>query len=238
MLKYKMELMKRSWIYVLIGSIIIPACGGGQGARNSPENNSAMRQTGNIEIREIKRDLQQLDSTLTIESAKVKNLVAAVTNINNRVEEFDLRLLIIESVMISSNSSGHSFAQKPLSAEVYKVEYQNALQAFNSSRYDVALAGFRKLVNSNPNSELADNSQYWIGESYYGLKDYERALLEFEIVFTFPNNNKMDDAQIKLGICYLKLKNRVRAKEEFNRLIQIFPESEYISLSNQLISKL
>ncbi len=238
MLKYTIELMIRSWIYVLIGSIIISACGGGQAARNSPENNSAMQQSGNIEIRELKRDLQQLDSTLTVESAKVNNLIAAVTNINNQVEEFDLRLLIIESAMITSNSSGYSIPQIPLSPEVYKAEYQNALQAFDSSRYNDALAGFQKLINSNPNSELADNSQYWIGESYYGLKDYERALLEFEKVFTFPNNNKMDDAQIKLGICYIKLKNLVKAKEEFNRLIQIFPESEYIPLSNQLISKL
>lgn len=238
MLKYKMEVMKRSWIYVLIGSIIIPACGGGQSARSSAENNSAMQQTGNIEIRELKRDLQQLDSTVAVESVKVNNFIAAVTHINNRVEEFDLRLLKIESIMVTLNSSGYSIPQVPLSPKVYKVEYRNALQAFDSSRYNDALASFQKLINSNPNNELADNSQYWIGESYYGLKDYERALLEFEKVFTFPNNNKMDAAQIKLGICYLKLKNLVKAKEEFNRLIQIFPESEYIPLSNQLISKL
>ena len=238
MLHYKMEHMKRSWIYALIGSIIIPACGGGQVARISAENNSSVQQTGNIEVRELKRALQKLDSTLTVEAAKVNNLVAAVTNINNQVEEFDLRLLIMESAMITSNSSGYSIHQIPLSPEVYKVEYHNALRAFDSSRYNDALAGFQKLIKSNPNNELADNSQYWIGESYYGLKDYERALLEFEKVFTFPNNNKMDDAQIKLGICYLKLKNVVKAKEEFNRLIQIFPQSEYIPLSNKLISKL
>lgn len=238
MLKYKMEFMKRSWIYVLIGSVMIPACGGGQATMNSGGNNSAMQQTGDINIREIKRDLEQLDSTLTVESAKVSNLIAAITHINNRVEEFDLRLLKIESMMVTSNSGRYSIPQSPLSPEVYKVEYQNALQAFDASRYSDALTGFQKLVNTNPNNSLADNSQYWIGESYYGLKEYERALLEFEKVFTFPNNNKMDAAQLKLGICYLRLKNRVKAKEEFNRLIQIFPESEYINLSNQLISKL
>ena len=217
---------------------MIPSCGGGQTARNSAENNTAMQQTGDIEVRELKRDLQQLESSLTVESVKVNNLVAAITHINNRVEEFDLRLLKIESIMVTSNNSRYSIPQIPLSPEVYKVEYQNALQAFNSSRYNDALAGFQKLIKSNPNNELADNSQYWIGESYYGLKDYERALLEFEKVFTFPNNNKMDAAQLKLGICYLKLKNLVKAKEEFNRLIQIFPKSEYIPLSNQLISRL
>jgi len=217
---------------------MIPACGGGQAARNSGSNNSAAQQIDDADLRELKRDLRQLDSTLTAESAKVKNLMAAVTNINNRVEEFDLRLLVIESSMIRSSSNGHLMPQIPLSPDIYKIKYQNALQAFDSSRYNDALASFQKLINSNPNNDLADNSQYWIGESYYGLKDYERALLEFEKVFTFPNNNKMDDAQIKLGICYLKLKNLVKAKEEFNRLIQIFPDSEYIALSNQLISKL
>lgn len=238
MLNYKTEFMKRSWIYVLVGTFMIPACGGGQATQNSGGNNFAMQMNGNIDIREIKMDLHQLDSTLTVESVKINNLVAAITHINNRVEEFDLRLLKIESMMVTSNSGGYSIPRTPLSPEVYKVEYQNALQAFGASRYSDALTGFQKLVNSNPNSSLADNSQYWIGESYYGLKDYERALLEFEKVFTFPNNNKMDAAQLKLGICYLRLKNRAKAKEEFTRLIQIFPESEYITLSNQLISQL
>ena len=235
---HKMEYMKRSWIYVLIGSILIPACGGSQAARNPDENSPATEQTADRGIRELIRDLQRLDSTLAVQSAKVNNLIAAVTNINNQVEEYDLRLLKVESMMATSGNSRYSFLQSPLSPEVYLVEYENGLQAFNSARYNAALIAFQKLVNSNPNNELADNSQYWIGESYYGLKDYERALLEFEKVFTFPNNNKMDAAQLKLGICYLKLKNPAKAKEEFNRLIQYYPESEYIPLSNLLIKKL
>ena len=179
-----------------------------------------------------------LDSTLAVESTKVNNLIAAVTHINNRVEEFDLRLLRVESMMATSSGTGYSSPQIPLSPQVYEIEYQNALKAFDSSQYEVSLNAFQKLVNSNPNHVLADNSQYWIGECYYGLKDYERALLEFEKVFTFPNNNKMDAAQLKLGICYLRLKNPDKAKQELNRLIQFFPESEYIALSNKIINKL
>ena len=179
-----------------------------------------------------------LDSTLAVQSTKVNNLIAAVTHINNRVEEFDLRLLRVESMMATSSGTGYSSPQIPLSSQVYEIEYQNALKAFDSSQYKVALNVFQKLVNSNPNHVLADNSQYWIGECYYGLKDYERALLEFEKVFTFPNNNKLDAAQLKLGICYLRLKNPDKAKQELNRLIQFFPESEYIALSNKIINKL
>lgn len=238
MLKYKIKLMKRSWIYVLIGSIMIPACGGGQAARTPSENTPVMQQTSDLEIRELKRNLQMLDSTLAVQSTKVNNLIAAVTHINNRVEEFDLRLLRVESMMATSSGTGYSSPQIPLSSQVYEIEYQNALKAFDSSQYKVALNVFQKLVNSNPNHVLADNSQYWIGECYYGLKDYERALLEFEKVFTFPNNNKLDAAQLKLGICYLRLKNPDKAKQELNRLIQFFPESEYIALSNKIINKL
>ncbi len=230
--------MKSYWIYVLFGLAIIPACGGGKAARTPIESSPVPQQRGDREIGDLKRDIELLDSTLAAETAKVNNLKAAVTHINNRMEEIDLRLLKVESMMISHNGNGYVNPQVPLNPEVYETEYQSALQAFNSSRYDDALTLFQKLVNSNPNSELADNSQYWIGECYYGLKDYERALLEFEKVFTYPNNNKMDAAQIKLGICYLKLKNPKKAEEEFNRLIQLYPESEYILLSNKLINKL
>lgn len=235
---HKIEYMIRPWIYVLIGSIIIPACGGSQAAKN-PDNISPVTGiSGDREIENIKRDLQQLDSTLSAASAKVDNLIAAVTHINNRVEEFDLRLLKIESMVATSGNRVYSYSQMPLSPEVYLSKYKTGFQAFSASRYNDALSVFQKLVSSNPNNELSDNAQYWIGESYYGLEDYERALLEFEKVFTFPNNNKMDAAQLKLGICYLKLKNPAKAKEEFMRLVQFYPESEYIPLSNRLINNL
>ncbi len=84
---------------------------------------------------------------------------------------------------------------------------------------------------------MSDNCQYWIGESYYDMGNYEQAIISFEQVFSFTNSNKDDDAQLKLGICYHKLNNQEKAKEEFQRLITYYPDSEYVSIARSYLNK-
>ena len=80
--------------------------------------------------------------------------------------------------------------------------------------------------------------QYWVGEVYYSLKNYKRSINEFENVFSFPGTNKADDAQYKLGLCYINIGNKVKAAEEFKRLVEYYPNSEYFKKSQQYINQL
>ena len=48
-----------------------------------------------------------------------------------------------------------------------------------------ALAAFADIVERAPTHSLADNAQYWIGESYYGLGRYRQALAAFTRVHAF-----------------------------------------------------
>jgi TolA-binding protein len=41
---------------------------------------------------------------------------------------------------------------------------------------------FQSLIQKYPQSETVDNAQFWIGESYYREKWYERAILEYQTV--------------------------------------------------------
>ena len=94
------------------------------------------------------------------------------------------------------------------------------------------------MIDINPGHDLADNCQYWIGEVYYGMKDYKRSIKEFEKVFTFTGSNKDDDSQYKLGLCYVNIGNKSRAKDEFQKLLEIYPNSEYFQKSKQYLQQL
>lgn len=120
----------------------------------------------------------------------------------------------------------------------FKSRYQDALNQFKARSYTAAVSSFSELLLSEPNVTLSDNCQYWIGECYYGLANYNQAITEFEKVLSFPNSNKSDDAQLKLGLCYLKLGDKNQARAEFDRLLAIHPNSEYVSLAQRYIAKL
>jgi len=116
--------------------------------------------------------------------------------------------------------------------------YQEALQSYRARDYREAIQKFEMLLSMNSKHTLSDNCQYWIGESYYGLGNYQEAIIAFEKVFTFSESNKEDAAQLKLGICYIRLKDTVRAKEEFQKLIDNYPTSEYVSTAKRFIAQI
>ena len=121
--------------------------------------------------------------------------------------------------------------------EEYQAKYIESLSNYQNGEWNTSLDGFKFLIQSDSNHELADNSQYWIGEVYYSLKDFRRSIKEFEKVFTFAGTNKADDAQFKLGLCYINIGELDKAKIEFENLLELYPNSEYFSRSQELFKQ-
>ena len=121
--------------------------------------------------------------------------------------------------------------------EEYQAKYIEALSNYQNGEWNTSLDGFKFLIQSDSNHELADNCQYWIGEVYYSLKDFRRSIKEFEKVFTFAGTNKADDAQFKLGLCYINIGELDKAKIEFENLLELYPNSEYFSRSQELFKQ-
>jgi len=125
-----------------------------------------------------------------------------------------------------------------ISPNEYKRLYIESLSHFQNGMYSQSIKGFSKLVISDPQNNLADNSQYWLAECYYSQKNYKRAIIEFEKVFTFAGTDKDDDAQLKLGLAFQSMGNLVKAREEFQRLVDYFPGSEFYDRSKEALKQL
>jgi len=124
-----------------------------------------------------------------------------------------------------------------LTNEEYQTKYIESLSNYQNGEWNLSLDGFKFLIQADSNHDLADNCQYWIGEVYYSLKEYNRSIKEFEKVFTFPGTNKADDAQFKLGLCYVNIGQIENAKKEFENLLEFYPNSEYYKRSQKALKK-
>ena len=107
--------------------------------------------------------------------------------------------------------------------------YEAARALYYDRQYDKAVKEFAAILNSAPSSDLADNAQYWIGECYYGMGRFRQALTEFTKIFAYRNTEKDDDAQLKIARCYLSLGEKDRALMALRKLIDEYPESEYVA---------
>lgn len=126
-----------------------------------------------------------------------------------------------------------SVAVGDISPEEYESTYNQGLELFHGNQYRDAIQVFESLLASSVNHSLADNAQFWIGESHYALREYKTAVIDFEKVFTFPKSNKNDAAQFKLGLCYVRLGDTAKAREEFQRLLDVYPKSEFTSRAQE-----
>ncbi len=110
-------------------------------------------------------------------------------------------------------------------------KYKEALNKFYYQRYSDAVDLFEELNNEQPKHYLAGNIQYWIGESYYALRQYKKAFNAFNMVFNTNAFDKYDDTQLKLAFCYFKMGKMRSAVSEFQNLLTYYPNSEHVSIA-------
>ncbi|MEA1882235.1 MAG: tetratricopeptide repeat protein [Candidatus Marinimicrobia bacterium] len=162
-------------------------------------------------------------------------ILAQLVMIENKI--VTLTNSFTEMYNLKNNKVGDKVSAK-ISPVEYKRIYIDALSAYQNGQFEKAVTGFAGLVMSDPRNDLADNSQYWLAECYYTMKNYKRAIIEFERVFTFPGTDKDDDAQLKLGHCHRSMGNIDKAREEYQRLIDYFPGSEFYEKARESLKHL
>ncbi len=81
--------------------------------------------------------------------------------------------------------------------------YNQARQSYKARDDQRALSAFSDVAMRFPQSDLADNAYYWMGEIYYRSKNYPEAIHAFQTVMQlYPHGNKVPDAMLKMGFAY------------------------------------
>lgn len=79
--------------------------------------------------------------------------------------------------------------------------YERAFSYLRERDYDRAEQGFAKFLQSYPDHDLAANSKYWLGETFYVRQQYDRAAREFaESYQKYPDGPKGPDNLLKLAM--------------------------------------
>jgi tol-pal system protein YbgF len=116
--------------------------------------------------------------------------------------------------------------------------YNMAMSDFFSSDYDLAISGFTSYLNEFPNSERADDAQFYIGQSYYNAGKYEEAIKAYETTIRiYPKSELLPDAYVKLGESYRAMKNMPRARAAYQAVVKQYPDSASATLAQQRLEE-
>ena len=98
---------------------------------------------------------------------------------------------------------------------------------------------FEQFLVSFPDSELADNAQYWLAESHYVTQMFDRALSEFSVVIEkHPRSRKVPDALLKMGYCNYELEDWEAARASLRQVQEEYPETTAARLAGQRLARM
>ncbi len=116
---------------------------------------------------------------------------------------------------------------EPKKADTPAVElYNKGYEMYNAGKFPQAISIFREFLQKYSKDALADNAQYWIAESYYAQKMFDKAINEFKKVESYHDRNKVPDAYLKIVYAYREMGKKKEADKWKEMLIKKFKDSE------------
>ncbi len=113
----------------------------------------------------------------------------------------------------------------PVGASPQRI-YDTAWGDYAAGQYDLAISGFQAYIMTAPTSDMADNAQVFIGNSYLQAGQNERAIEAYDTAIrTYPNGDAVPEAYFKKGLALLNTDQRDRAREAFTYVQKNFPDS-------------
>jgi tol-pal system protein YbgF len=105
-----------------------------------------------------------------------------------------------------------------------QVAYTRAFEALKTNDYNTAITRFKDFLRVYPQSPLAGNASYWLGEAYYVTRDFDSAAAAFRAVGDdYPKSPKVPDALLKLGLTQVDQKKLTDAHATLTQVVQRYP---------------
>jgi tol-pal system protein YbgF len=117
-----------------------------------------------------------------------------------------------------------SSAAPPPSADTL---YSNGLRDITSGKYDLARQEFQDYLKYYPETDLASNAQFYLGEISYAQKNYDQAVTEYDKVLqNYPKSFKLAPARFKKGLALLEVGQKTAAIRELREVVRRYPGTD------------
>jgi tol-pal system protein YbgF len=204
-------------------------------------------------VNKIATAITTLQTTLQKEqgdsSSHVDQLSGQIQALNDSLDELKARLAKVskqlEDMQSSQQSAAAATAQKDAQQQAMAaapppdVLYNNALRDYNGAKNDLATQEFSDYVKFYPNTDLAGNCYFYLGEIQFRQGNYQQAAQSYDQVLqNFPTGSKAASAQLKKGFSLIELGQQDSGVQELRHVIQRYPRSPEALQARERLRKL
>ncbi len=93
--------------------------------------------------------------------------------------------------------------------------------------YQGAIVAFQNFIKQYPNSNLAPRAQYWIGDSYFNLRDFKLAISSQQtLIKTYPDSPSVPDAILNIASSQIEMGESSIGRKTLEDLVAKYPVSD------------
>jgi tol-pal system protein YbgF len=122
----------------------------------------------------------------------------------------------------------------PSALEADDALLNEGLVKMKKADYSGARANFMAFMTGNPKSPKVADAQFYIAETYFSEKWYEKAILEYQAVIArYTKSPKRPASLYKQGLSFEKIGDKVNAKARYNDVVNLYPKSPEAKLAQK-----
>jgi len=184
------------------------------------------------EIEKLREEIRQLRGQVELLG---NNIDGVAKRQRDMYVDLDMRLRRVEQPA-AAGASAPGMAPSPeapkaaAGAAVAGTENEAYEQAQGQRRignYQGAISAFQAFITRHPKSTLAPRAQYWIGDSYFNLRDFKNAIAsQQKLLASYPDSSSVPDALLNLASSQLETGDAAAARKTMDGLIARYPASE------------
>lgn len=174
------------------------------------------------DVDQLRADVRTANGLVTAVNNGVNEMKTALAKSDARIDALEQRLAQLESGKPSANSSPE---------DLWKL----GSTAFEAQRFNESIEIFKRLVASYPTHDRADDAQYFKGQSYTNLKDWDKAIGAYQVLADkYADSSLADDGLYFAALAAQQLKNCTEARAYLGLIKQKYPKSNVIKQSSDL----
>jgi len=178
------------------------------------------------DVEQLRADLRAANGLANSSANTNSELRAMIEKMRKDIESLEQRVAQIETGKPTANSSPEDL-------------WRLGTQAFEAQRYADAADIFKRLTQSYPTHSRADDAQYFRGQAYSNLKDWDRAIGTYQqLVEKFPDSDLADDGLYFAAVAAQQLKNCSEARTYLGLIRTKYPKASVAKNATELDAQL
>jgi tol-pal system protein YbgF len=208
------------------------------------DSRSESQQLMQSAVNELQNDIDDIRGSIELHNHQLEKLLERqrelFLELDRRFSDMQQSNTNLSTDIATVNASEAQSRSTPVmperaSAGDEQTSYQNAVNLILKDKdYEKAVPAFKTFLSQYPNTGLAANAHYWLGQLLYNQQNFVEAKEQFtQVANKFADSPKRGDSLLKLGLIEKAAGNASAANRLFKQVADEYPNSTPARLALQ-----